>query len=106
MMMQRTDTTIPTCRSCFWFCYERNNVGRCGNWERMAIDGIQNLPHRFATDTCEWYKYKNSETGHVIHSPILPEQFIRELIDDELEKSQCEPYDLSDKKVRDSLRGR
>lgn len=38
MMMQRTDTTIPTCRSCFWFCYERNNVGRCGNWERMASD--------------------------------------------------------------------
>lgn len=21
----------------------------------------------------KWYKYKNSETGHVIHSPILPE---------------------------------
>jgi len=40
MMMQRADTNIPTCRSCFWFCYER-----------MVIDGIQNLPHRFATDT-------------------------------------------------------
>ena len=52
MMMQRTGTNIPTCRSCFWFCYERNNVGKCGNWERMVIDGIQNLPHRFATDTC------------------------------------------------------
>lgn len=21
----------------------------------------------------KWFKYKNSETGHVIHSPILPE---------------------------------
>lgn len=21
----------------------------------------------------KWYRYKNSETGHVIHSPILPE---------------------------------
>ena len=21
----------------------------------------------------KWYKYKNSETGHVIHGPILPE---------------------------------
>lgn len=21
----------------------------------------------------KWYKYKNRETGHVIHSPILPE---------------------------------
>ena len=21
----------------------------------------------------KWYKYKNSETGHVVHSPILPE---------------------------------
>lgn len=50
MMMQRTDTNIPTCRSCFWFCYERNNVGKCG---------IQNLPHRFATDTCDgWRKRK------------------------------------------------
>lgn len=21
----------------------------------------------------KWYRYKNSETGHVVHSPILPE---------------------------------
>lgn len=33
-------------------------------------------------------------------------QFIREVIDDETDKPLYEPYDLSDKKVRDSLRGR
>lgn len=33
-------------------------------------------------------------------------QFIREVIEDEPEGPQYEPYDLSDKKVRDSLRGR
>ena len=62
-MMQRTDTNIPTCRSCFWFCYERNNVGKCGNWEKMAVDGIQNLPHRFATDTCDAWRSKTSHTA-------------------------------------------
>lgn len=59
MMMQRTDPNIPTCRSCLWFCYERNNVGRCGNREKMAVDGIQNLPHRFATDTCDGWRPKH-----------------------------------------------
>lgn len=59
MMMQRTDTNIPTCRSCLWFCYERNNVGRCGNFEKMAIDGIQNLPHRLATDSCDGWRPKH-----------------------------------------------
>ena len=33
-------------------------------------------------------------------------QFIREVIEDEPEEPRYEPYDLSDKKVRDSLRGR
>ena len=33
-------------------------------------------------------------------------QFIREVIDDETCKPRYEPYDLSDKKVRDSLRGK
>lgn len=33
-------------------------------------------------------------------------QFIREVIDDETDKPLYEPYDLSDPKVRDSLRGR
>lgn len=33
-------------------------------------------------------------------------QFIREVIEDEPEKSRYKPYDLSDKKVRDSMRGR
>ena len=32
-------------------------------------------------------------------------QFIREIIDDKLDKSQYKPYDLSDPKVRDSMRG-
>ena len=61
MMMQRTDPNIPTCRSCFWFCYERNNVGKCGNREKMAVDGIQNLPHRFATDTCDGWRKRKSQ---------------------------------------------
>lgn len=29
----------------------------------------------------KWYKYKNRETGHVIHSPILPEDMTFELFD-------------------------
>lgn len=33
-------------------------------------------------------------------------QFIREVMEDEPEEPRYEPYDLSDKKVRDSLRGR
>lgn len=33
-------------------------------------------------------------------------QFIREVIEDEPEGQQYKPYDLSDKNVRDSLRGR
>ena len=36
MMMQRADTNIPTCRSCFWFCYER-----------MAVDCYQRESHEF-----------------------------------------------------------
>lgn len=33
-------------------------------------------------------------------------QFIREVIEDETDKPRYKPYDLSDPKVRDSLRGR
>lgn len=52
--------TIRTCAKCGWWERQRNNVGRCWNWERMVIDGIQNLPHRFATDTCDgWRKGKS-----------------------------------------------
>lgn len=27
---------------------------------RMAVDGIQNLPHRFATDTCDGWRKRKS----------------------------------------------
>lgn len=55
-----TDTAMKTCAKCGWWKRQRNNVGKCWNWERMVIDGIQNLPHRFATDTCDgWRKGKS-----------------------------------------------
>lgn len=44
----------------YWYVEVPITEGKCGNREKMAVDGIQNLPHRFATDTCDGWRKRKS----------------------------------------------